>query len=103
MCPSDGKLNLKITNETGLHDSIFMLTRNALWNPNFHGEYLIFTSYPTILKKGEAKIVNLNVPTEESVYIYWDLLNIDKAPKNAMQVDSFYLQKGDSVSFEIKY
>jgi hypothetical protein len=103
MIPSDGKLNLKLSNETGQHDSLYIRMYHTLYHPNYHTPYQGSFHYPEILKKGESVIQESKSSTEEKIYIYWDFHDISSSVKNATYIDSFYINKNDSIKYEIKY
>jgi hypothetical protein len=104
MVPIDGKLYLKIINTTGQHDKLYAVWYEGIYHTEaYHQGYFYATKYPLVLNPGDSILEDLAIPTEERDYVYWDFHDISTAFRSATHVDSFYVGKGDTVRYMLKY
>ena len=98
--PLDGSLKLMITNETGLHDSIYAgVFSQCQYKNYFYGGNSFTQPFPLTLKKGETYTKSFGCCVGDSSAVKWRFGKNDPW----LRIDSLYVQTSDTVFYEIKY
>jgi hypothetical protein len=99
LIPKDAILRLKLSNDTGQFNAIYVILKNPSYGPLYG---INLPHFPVMLPVGEKYTSYLHLPSEEFSQIYWGFSYFPGSYAAPFQ-DSVYLTLNDTTDFVISF